>query len=306
MSLTAELPKICLIGLGQMGTPVSSRLIEAGFAVSGVDKSAEARDRLTAIGGRTAISADEAAVGAECIITLLPNGKIVHEALLGDRGALSTYGVAASRPAPLVIDMSSSAPSDTVSLGRKLAAMGIEMVDAPVSGGVKRAVEGSLTVMLGGEPRACDRAIRFLSPVASNIRRTGPLGSGHAMKALNNFVSASGTVAAMEALLVGERFGIEADTIIDVLNGSSGRNNATEVKMKQFVLSGTFASGFATGLMAKDVAIAASMAEDLELSVPMLQGMADLWRRAALSLGDRSDHTEMVRFLRDMAEKRAE
>jgi 3-hydroxyisobutyrate dehydrogenase len=298
MSGPTSIASVCVIGLGQMGIPIAKRLIGAGFDVRGVDSSAEARGRLEELGGRAVVHPTDGSAGADCVITLLPNGRIVRQVLLGEMGVFS-----GSSPDLLVIDMSSSAPSDTTSLGKDLDGLGVQIVDAPVSGGVKRADSGSLTVMLGGAADACERAVPVLTPLASAIHRTGALGTGHAMKAINNFVSACGTVAAMEALLIGEGFGMDPQKVVDVLNGSSGRNNATEVKMKQFVLSGSFASGFATGLMAKDVAIAADLANSLNLSLSTPQAMANLWRSAADALGERSDHTEMMRFLKDRAER---
>jgi len=290
---------VCVVGLGQMGLPIASRLAGAGFDVRGIDLSPDARARLVSQGGRSFANPLEAARGALAIITVLPNGRVVHEALLGPTGILR------NPPADgmLVIDMSSSAPSDTIALGGILEAKGISLVDAPVSGGVKRAVEGKLSVMMGGTEHACERAMPILSPVASSIHRTGGLGSGHAAKALNNYVSACGTAAAMEAVILGQRFGIEPAILIDVLNSSSGRNNATEVKMKQFVLSGSFASGFAIGLMAKDVGIAAEMAHSLGLELPVLAETSGLWKRAASNLGESADHTEMIKFITEKAKR---
>ncbi len=151
----------------------------------------------------------------------------------------------------LIIDMSSSVPVDTQSLGKTLAERGIGLVDAPVSGGVRRAIDGTLAIMAGGDAALVERARPVLQAMAKSVFATGPLGSGHAMKALNNYVSAAGLVAACEALLVGRRFGLQPDTIIDVLNASTGKNNSTDVKMKQFVISESFASGFSLALMAK-------------------------------------------------------
>lgn len=289
---------VCVIGLGQMGLPIAARLIGAGFDVRGVDLTPQSRAAFAASGGRSYNDASEAARGAGVIITILPNGKIVSDALLGPQGILHNT----AEPV-LIIDMSSSAPSDTIALAGKLEKRGVALVDAPVSGGVKRAVEGNLTIMMGGRDEDCARATHVLSPVASAIFHMGGVGSGHAAKALNNYVSACGTAAAMEATLLGKQYGIEPDRLIDVLNGSSGRNNATEVKMKQFVLSGSFASGFVIGLMAKDVGIAAEMASSRDLDLPVLEAISQLWNRAAKTLGAGVDHTEMMKFIDETASR---
>ncbi len=128
------------------------------------------------------------------------------------------------------------------------------------------------------------------------IYATGPLGSGHAMKALNNFVSAAGLVAMCEALLIGRRFGLDPAVIVDILNASTGRNNSTELKAKQFILSGTFASGFSLGLMAKDLRTAAELAAHLGVAAPMSCAVRDLWAKAQGLLGPDADHTEIFRF----------
>jgi 3-hydroxyisobutyrate dehydrogenase len=200
--------------------------------------------------------------------------------------------------------MSSSAPVETRRLGADLAALGIGLVDAPVSGGVKRAQEGKLSVMAGGEPALVERCRTLLSAMGSAVYETGPLGTGHAMKALNNFVSAAGLVAMCEALLVGRRFGLDPARMVDVLNASTGRNNSTEVKAKQFILSGTFGSGFSLGLMAKDLRTAAELAEHLGVDAPASRAAADLWREAQKALGPASDHTEIFRFLEGLGDRR--
>ena len=202
-----------------------------------------------------------------------------------------------------MVDMSSSVPTDTVALGADLAKLGFRLIDAPVSGGVKRAVDGTLTIMVGGDEASLAQARPLLEAMGSKIFPTGRLGSGHAMKALNNFVSAAGVVAAMEAVIAGRKFGLDPERMIDILNVSTGRNNATEVKMKPFVLSETYASGFGLGLMAKDVGIAAGLAQSLGLHLPMLHEAAQLWRDAAGTLGAASDHTEIIKHIVAAAEK---
>lgn len=287
---------LAFIGLGQMGLPMARRLLSAGHAVRGFDVSSEARATLAQAGGVPCASAAEAASGADEVITMLPSGAIVRAALLGDNGALLSLAQGG-----LVVDMSSSAPTDTVALDKDLRSRGYRLVDAPVSGGVRRAIDGSLTIMAGGIADDIEDARPLLEVMGSKIFKTGGPGTGHAMKALNNYVSAAGAVAAMEAVIVGSRFGLDAETMVDILNVSTGRNNTTETKLKQFVLSETWGSGFALALMAKDVGIAAGLSRALDLETPGLASAALLWGKAAQALGQGADHTEIMRFLQSQS-----
>jgi 3-hydroxyisobutyrate dehydrogenase len=283
---------VVVVGLGAMGIPMAARLKLAGFEVRGVDPQPAARAAFEAKVGAAFASSAEAAAQAAAVITMLPNGRIVREALLGAQGIAARLATGT-----LVIDMSSSAPTDTVSLAADLAARGLPLIDAPVSGGVRRAVDGTLAIMAGGAAEQVERARPLFAAMGKALFPTGPIGSGHAMKALNNYVSAAGLVAASEALVVGGRFGLAPDTIIDVLNASTGRNNSTEVKMKQYVISESFASGFALALMAKDLRIAADLATHLDLDVPQVQAIAAMWEKARDALPPSADHTEIYRFL---------
>lgn len=286
---------ITMIGLGQMGMPMSRRLIAAGFTVRGADPAEPARAALAAAGGHPFASAREAAQGASVVITMLPTGKVVREVLLG------AADVARSLPkSTLIVDMSSSAPTDTTSLAEDLKSLGLTLLDAPVSGGVKRAVDGSLAIMAGGPAEAVERVKPVLAAMGKSIFPTGQVGSGHAMKCLNNYVSAAGLIASCEALLVGRTFGLAPETIVDVLNVSTGRNNATEVKLKPFIITETFNSGFSFALMAKDLRIAADLAKHLGLSVPQIATIANLWEQAKGRLSADADHTEIYRFLADL------
>jgi 3-hydroxyisobutyrate dehydrogenase len=286
----ANRPAVAVIGLGQMGLPMARRLLGAGFPVRGSDLSERARDALATSGDSAFAAAREAAEGADVVITILPDGRIVRDVLLG------TGSVAqAMKPGGLVIDMSSSAPTDTLALGADLAARGIRMIDCPVSGGVRRAVDGSLAIMAGGAEGDVAAARPLLEAMGSRIFPTGKLGTAHAMKALNNFMSAIGTAAASEAIVAGRAFGLDPAVMTDILNASTGRNNATEVKLKQHILPETWGSGFSIGLMAKDVGIAAALARSLGLDLPLLAMTAQQWTQAAQKLGPGADHTEIMR-----------
>ncbi|HSB78127.1 MAG TPA: NAD(P)-dependent oxidoreductase [Candidatus Methylomirabilis sp.] len=284
---------VAFIGLGKMGAPMAGHLVAGGWKVRGYDLSATALDAFATANPkavRTA-SAAEAAARADVAITMLPDGNAVRQTVLAD-GLARALG-----PGGLVIDMSSSSPVDTRRLGEELAARGIGLVDAPVSGGVKRAVAAKLAIMAGGDATLVERCRPLLGAMGTTIFATGPLGSGHAMKALNNFVSAAGLVALCEALIIGRRFGLDRSLIVDILNASTGRNNSTEVKAKQFILSGAFNSGFSLGLMAKDLRTAAELAEHLGVTAPVSRATRDLWAQAQGSLGPDADHTEIFRFV---------
>jgi len=282
--------EIAFIGLGNMGEPMAARIVGAGYRVRGFDNSAETRERVAGATGVVAAgSLEEAVSGADAVVLMLPTGKVVRAVAEQMRGSL--------RQGTVIVDMSSSEPIGTRKLGEELIAEGFEFVDAPVSGGVKRAVEGTLAIMVGGDDRSIDRIEPLLQAMGRSIIRTGALGSGHAMKALNNYVSGAGLIAALEALEVGRAFGLDPNVIVDVFNASTGRNNSTEVKLKQFVISETYGSGFFLGLMAKDIRTAHALAEDLGVKVPLAGCCADLWDEAVRNLGPNADHTEVYRAL---------
>ncbi|MGO9359272.1 MAG: NAD(P)-dependent oxidoreductase [Xanthobacteraceae bacterium] len=280
---------IAVIGLGNMGRPMAACMARAGYRVVGFDTSAEARQRHAEAGGVSAATAADAVAGASVVITLLPDGKIVRAAIAGIRTQLA--------PGTVVIDMSSSAPLGTRALGEELVAAGLAFIDAPVSGGVKRAVDGSLAIMAGGDADTIDRVEPVLRTMGKSIFRTGPLGSGHAAKALNNYVSAAGLAAAAEAVAIGGRFGIAPETLVDVLNASTGRNNSTENKLKQFVIPERFTSGFSLALMAKDIQTANELAHQIGVTAPLAEEIAGLWNAALEKLGPSADHTEIGRYL---------
>jgi 3-hydroxyisobutyrate dehydrogenase len=291
---------IGFVGIGRMGAPMAECLVRAGWPVRLFDLRAEA---LAPFAGREGVTVAKslagAAAGAALVITMLPDGRAVRAAVLGEGGLAGAMGGRA-----VLADMSTAYPLETTKLAEDLAGTGISLVDAPVSGGVWRAELGQLTIMAGGEAAVLDRIEPALAAMG-RVYRTGPLGSGHAMKVLNNYLSAAGLAAACEAVLVGRRFGLDPDLMADVFNVSTGRNNATEVKLKQHVNSRRYASGFAMGLMAKDLALAAALARDLGVSVAGLAACAGLYASAVEALGEGADHTEVMRVLESAAESRA-
>jgi 3-hydroxyisobutyrate dehydrogenase len=227
---------------------------------------------------------------SDFVVTMLPTGQMVRDLYLREGLAQKL------RRGTIAIDMSSSDPMGTRELGAALAASGITLIDAPVSGGVPRAVLGTLTIMIGGDdPAAIDRARPVLRAMGDRLFDTGGLGSGHAMKALNNFVAAASFAACAEALLAGQRFGLNPTRMVEILNVSTGRNFHTEVVLQDHVVGGKFATGFQLGLLAKDVRIAADLAHDLRLDAPLVRLVSQRFDAARDALGYTRDHTEAIK-----------
>lgn len=286
---------IGFIGLGMMGAPMVRRLSGTETAPVLFDTDVKrAQDLAAETGGRAAGTLAELGAACDVVVTMLPNSKIVRAVVLDGEDNLA----AGLRAGSIVVDMSSSDPLATRELGANLRVRSIHVLDAPVSGGVRKAVAGTLSIMLGGDDAAAlDRAEPLLAPMGKVIR-TGPLGSGHAAKALNNYVSAAGLVAACEAVHVGRAFGLDPATLVDVLNASTGRNNSTENKLKQFVLNDAFRdAGFSLELMAKDVGIADALARGLDLDMAGMAAARVLWGRADAALGKGADHTEIYKVV---------
>ena len=283
-------------GIGNMGAPMVRCLVKAGFSVRIFDTRAEATAPFKADAPNVTIAANlaEFGKGLSTVIAMLPDSKIVRAACLGtDKAAGFAKGMA---PGGLVIDMSSSYPIDTQKLAKDLAKLDLNLIDAPVSGGVPKAKTGTLAIMPGGEGAQIDRAEPLLKAMGT-VHRTGLLGSGHAMKALNNYVSAAGLMAACEALIVGEKFGLDPSVMTKVLNASTGRNNTTENKLAQYIVSRTFNAGFSLDLMNKDVGMAASLANELGVKAVELDFCSDLLGKALEELGPTADHTAVMKYL---------
>lgn len=288
--------RVGLVGIGNMGTPMCANMIKAGWKVTVYDIAPERVDRVVqSHGARAASSLSELGRSSDVVITMLPDGHVVRRVVLGASASDDCLAMGMGEDT-VVIDMSSSAPVGTRKLGEDLRARGISLIDAPVSGGVKGAVAGTLAIMIGGDKAVADGFDDLLASMGKRFY-VGSLGSGHAAKVLNNYVSAAGLAAAAEAVVVAQRFGIEPQTLIDVINASTGRNNSTENKFAQFILNGRFNSGFALGLMAKDIALAVEVAEAVNVRAALGHACRDLWKKAEDELGGAADHTEIARYV---------
>lgn len=270
-----------------MGVPMASNLERAGFAVRSFDLK----------GNGNCQSIREAARGAEVLVTMLPDGDAVRDAVLSALPHLSAGCV--------VVDMSSSDPVGTRSLGVVLESNGIAFVDAPVSGAVVGARDATLAIMVGGEEAAFQKIKPVLEAMGKSIFHVGPLGAGHAVKALNNYLGAAGTLAGFEALIIARAFELDPKPMLDAINASTGRNSTTERKIARDVLTGAWASGFKLALMTKDVGIAAGLADDLGLKTPFLKETLRIWREAKKVLAKDADHSEIYKYQEKLARPRS-
>lgn len=290
MTQAARDAPVGFVGLGRMGTPMAARLAAAGFGVLGFDPAPATGARLAGSGVELAEDLTEIA-RCSIVILMLPDSDVVEDVVVAS-GLLS-----ALTSGSLIVDMGSSVPRRTVELASAARAQDVELVDAPVSGGVLGAERGTLTAMVGGHPTAIERAQPLLGILASRIVSTGDVGSGHATKALNNLMSATHLLVTSEAMLAAQAFGLDPRLVLQVINGSSGRSGSTENKWPNFVLPGTFDSGFSVSLMVKDMRIALDLESAAGVFAPLSQASVDLWADAGRELNDGADHTEIVRWL---------
>jgi 3-hydroxyisobutyrate dehydrogenase len=286
----SEIRSIGFVGLGNMGMPIVTRLLAAGYAVTGFDVAEGPRTALAELGGTAVATLAEVATGVDVLILMLPDSKIVAS-VMSDAGL-----TAALRRGLLVVDMGSSEPVKTRTLAAELDALGVELVDAPVSGGVSGAVNGTLTIMVGGAGAAVARVTPVLEHLGT-VRHAGAVGSGHAIKALNNLISATHLWITSEAMLAGQRFGLQPEVMLEIINGSSGRSGSSENKWPNFILPGSYDSGFGLRLMLKDMRTAVDLADQLGVPIELGDEAVQHWAQAADGLAPTADHTEVAKWL---------
>jgi 3-hydroxyisobutyrate dehydrogenase len=275
---------------------MARRLLDAGHTLHVHDIRPEAAAPLLERGARWERTPAEVAAGASLVITMLPSSREVRGVITGPAGLLETLGAGS-----LLVEMSSSDPSETRALAPAVIARGASMLDAPVSGGVRGAREGTLAIMVGGELADLERARPLLAAMGQKIFHAGPLGTGHAIKLVNNACSAAALVMTAEALAVAARAGLDPGRAVEIIQASTGRSNATETKFPRFILNGRFDAGFAITLMAKDLDGYTRLAR--EQGVPSLLGaaVAEMFRLGlARGMGER-DHTAIVQIIEEWA-----
>ena len=276
-----------------MGMPMIRNLLRANLSVTGFDLNPLVAEELKSDSHfEMAVSVIALTKKCDVIILMLPDSKIVDRLLWEGDEALAN----AMNAKQTLIDMGSSDPVRSRYNFERLAQLGISFIDAPVSGGVRRAKDGSLSIMIGGLAPAVESVQPLFKAMGKTLVHVGAAGAGHAVKALNNYVSASGLLAACEALVAAEKFGIDPHLVNQVFNASTGKNNTTEVKVENFMLSGTFNSGFSLALMRKDLQTALDFITRMETPKTFADACTQTWTEAERTLEKGADHTSMYTF----------
>ena len=285
--------KVGFVGIGNMGAPMAAHLVRAKFDVTVYDVRPEAVSIFVERhGGKAAESLQDLARDADAVITMLPNDKIVREAILGRDGAAR-----ALKSGAVVIDMGTSDPIATRSLAEQLEPRGISVVDAPVMGGVVFAEDASLDIMVGGDAEQVARCRPLLQAMGQSVMECGGVGNGHALKALANYVNASALITSLEALTIGKRFGLDGKFMAEALIPlCATRNHPIQKKILPHVFTRKYGTGMALGFIAKDVKIARDTAKAVDAFAPLAEKVAELWAAAADKIGAGVDQTEIVRF----------
>jgi len=303
---------IGFVGLGNMGIPMTRRLVGAGYRVRGFDVLPEARGNFEAIapsfaGGSVTAITELGSVGdgADAVILMLPDSNIVERVLLGRLAseppkATTARGLLVNlAPGTTIIDMSSSDPARTRVLAELVDSAGMTLIDAPVSGGVSGARAGTLTVMVGGPADAFERFRPVLAAIGGRVVHAGAVGAGHAVKALNNLMSAANLLASSEALIAGRRFGLDAAVMLEIINGSSGRSGATENKWPNYILTEKYDAGFSIRLMVKDIQVALDIEHATGVPSAASEAVVATWEAALADLPPDADHTAIARWVND-------
>jgi 3-hydroxyisobutyrate dehydrogenase-like beta-hydroxyacid dehydrogenase len=288
-------PTLGFVGIGNIGEPVCRHLLEEGYELLIYDVDPEALAKLGDTPAEPAASLETLASKSDVVLLSLPNSDIVEGVVFGEGGLEEGFSAGKT-----LIDTSSSKPSSTRNIAKRLAAKGIDMLDAPVSGGVLRAREGALAVMVGGEREVYEKYREVLESFGAKIFYVGDHGAGHLVKALNNLLSATTLASAAEATLVARRAGVAPDKFVEIINASNGRSYSTEVKFPRYILNRAFDDGFALGLMNKDMKIALEAAAEMEFPMPIGSTLAQIWEIAAAHGYGPENHTAIYAFLEDL------
>ncbi len=288
--------KVGFIGLGIMGKPMSKNLIKAGYSliVNDVNKAAVAE--LVALGAESAENAREVAARSDLVITMLPNSPHVKQVVLGPNGVLE-----AARPSLVVIDMSSIAPGASKEVAAKLAEKGVEMLDAPVSGGEPKAIDGTLSIMVGGKKEVFDTYLPLLQKMGASVVLCGDIGAGNMTKLANQIIVALNIAALSEAMVLAAKSGVDPETVFKAIRGGLAGSTVMEAKAPM-ILSGNFKPGFRIELHIKDLANAIETGHEVGVPLPLTAQVMEMMQALKVDGKAANDHSGIVQYYEKLAQ----
>lgn len=287
--------KVGFIGVGNMGRPMATNLLKAGYEVNVFDLSQEAVDAMAELGATPCKTNLELASVSDVVFTSLPNAAIVESVMTGQTGVFS-----ACREGTVIIDMSSVAPSTSQKMAKIAGERGVKYVDAPVSGGTAGAAAGTLTIMVGADKETFERIKPILDVIGKNIYHVGDTGLGDAIKLVNNLLLGCSMAALAEALVLGAKCGLDPQTIYDVVSVSSGNSYVLGAKMQQFILKGDFSGGFPVDLQFKDLGLALDAGRDTAVPLPMAAAATQVFEAARAQGMGREDMSAIIKVWEQM------
>ena len=287
--------KIGFIGLGIMGKPMSKNLIKAGYDLIVVDRNQSVVNEVVAAGAKSVTTAKTVAEQVDVIITMLPNSPHVKEVVLGKDGILE-----GARKGTTLIDMSSIAPLVSRELAAKLAEKGVEMLDAPVSGGEPKAIDGTMSVMVGGKQEVFDKCYPIMKAMAGSVVRTGEIGAGNVTKLANQVIVALNIAAMSEALVLASKAGVEPELVYQAIRGGLAGSTVLDAKAP-LVMDRKFDPGFRINLHIKDLNNALETSHDMGVPLPLTAAVMEMMQALKVDdMGD-ADHCSLVRYYEKMA-----
>ncbi|TGE38060.1 NAD(P)-dependent oxidoreductase [Desulfosporosinus fructosivorans] len=287
--------KVGFIGIGVMGKPMAKNIIGAGYSLFVNDVNEAAVQELVTEGAKMIQSPRELAQEVDVVITMLPNGGIVEQVLLGEQGIF-----AGAKPGLTIIDMSSVAPTFTQKMAKLAFEHQIDYIDAPVSGGVKGATDGTLTIMIGGEKELVERYQSLLEVMGKKIYHVGKVGAGDAVKIVNNLLLGVNMAAGAEAFVLGTKLGLDAKVLLEIISVSSGNSYALAAKMPNFVFKGQFEAGFAIDLQYKDLELAIQTAKEVKVPMMLTNVAQQVFEQARAAGLGREDISAVIKPLEDL------
>ena len=287
--------KIGFVGLGIMGKPMAKNLLKAGYELVVFDINQDAVNEVVAAGAVKAENAKEVAAKSEAVITMLPNSPHVKTAVLGENGVL-----AGAKPGLILIDMSSIAPLAAQEVAAAVAKQGVEMLDAPVSGGEPKAIDGSLSIMVGGKQEIFDRCVELLSKMGKSVVRCGDIGAGNTTKLANQIIVALNIAALSEALVLATKAGVDPELVFNAIRGGLAGSTVMEAKAPM-ILAGNFKPGFKIDLHIKDLANAIETGHDVGVPLPLTSSVMEILQALKVDGKGQNDHSGIAMYYEKMA-----